>query len=124
MNDKHQPLNPKQGFTGNDLRPVLITGGAGFVGTNLADRLLDDGIPVLIFDNLGRPGVERNLEWLRSTHGNRVQVDIADTDAVVAAVRGDFTRSGAPCTGPGRYSTSPRRWRSPPASKIRPPISR
>lgn len=78
MNDKHQPLNPKQGFTGNDLRPVLITGGAGFVGTNLADRLLDDGIPVLIFDNLGRPGVERNLEWLRSTHGNRVQVDIAD----------------------------------------------
>ena len=35
-------------------RPVLITGGAGFIGTNLAHRLLDSGRPVIIYDNLSR----------------------------------------------------------------------
>jgi CDP-paratose 2-epimerase len=59
-------------------RPVLITGGAGFVGTNLAHRLLESGRPVLIFDNLSRPGVERNLRWLKGAHGAGLGVDIAD----------------------------------------------
>ena len=57
---------------------VLITGGAGFIGTNVAERLLRQGETVLIFDNLGRPGVERNLEYLCDTFGSRVQVEIAD----------------------------------------------
>lgn len=79
MKTKRQAsTNPERGIAGGDPRPVLITGGAGFVGTNLAHNLLEDGIPVLIFDNLGRPGVERNLDWLCSTHGDRVQIDIAD----------------------------------------------
>jgi CDP-paratose 2-epimerase len=60
-------------------RPVLITGGAGFIGTNLADRLLSAGIPVLIYDNLSRSGVEQNLQWLIDTHGSLVQVEVADT---------------------------------------------
>jgi CDP-paratose 2-epimerase len=59
-------------------RPALITGGAGFVGTNLADRLLTAGRPVLIFDNLSRPGVDQNLRWLCERHGNGVQIDVAD----------------------------------------------
>ncbi|MGN6735191.1 MAG: NAD-dependent epimerase/dehydratase family protein [Candidatus Binatia bacterium] len=59
-------------------RPVLITGGAGFVGTNLAHRLLEQGERVLVLDNLSRPGVERNLRWLLDTHGERVQVEFAD----------------------------------------------
>ena len=59
-------------------RPVLITGGAGFVGTNLAARLLTQGRPVLIYDNLSRPGVEHNLRWLRACFGDRLQVEIAD----------------------------------------------
>jgi CDP-paratose 2-epimerase len=60
------------------LRPVLITGGSGFIGTNLAHRLLSAGCPVLLFDNLSRPGVERNWQWLRATHGDRVQLESAD----------------------------------------------
>jgi CDP-paratose 2-epimerase len=60
-------------------RPVLITGGSGFIGTNLAHRLLSDGHPVLLFDSLARPGVEQNLRWLHDTHGNQVEIEIADT---------------------------------------------
>ncbi len=59
-------------------RPVLITGGSGFIGTNLAHRILSTGQPVLLFDNLSRPGVERNLQWLRHTHGDLVQVEVGD----------------------------------------------
>jgi CDP-paratose 2-epimerase len=39
---------------------------------------LNQGERVLIFDNLSRPGVERNLRWLLDTHGKRVQVEFAD----------------------------------------------
>jgi CDP-paratose 2-epimerase len=49
-------------------KPVLITGGAGFIGANLASRLLSQGEEVLIFDNLSRSGVETNLAWLQQEH--------------------------------------------------------
>ena len=48
--------------------PVLIVGGAGFVGCNLAHRLAREGRVVVLYDNLSRPGVERNLAWLTHTH--------------------------------------------------------
>ena len=70
-------------------RPILITGGAGFIGTNVAHRLLTQGHRVLVFDNLARPGVEQNLRWLRDTHGDQVDVEIADVrdaDALRQAV--------------------------------------
>ena len=47
----------------------LITGGAGFIGSNYADHLLARGAKVTIFDNLSRRGADRNLAWLRETHG-------------------------------------------------------
>ncbi len=47
----------------------LITGGAGFIGINYAHRLLKRGEEVVIYDNLSRPGTEKNLDWLRATHG-------------------------------------------------------
>jgi CDP-paratose 2-epimerase len=59
-------------------RHVLITGGAGFIGTNLASRLLTSGRPVLIYDDLSRHGVERNLAWLTEQYGDLVRVEIAD----------------------------------------------
>ena len=70
---------------------VLITGGAGFVGTNLAKRLLAEGRRVLILDNLSRPGVERNLNWLRAHYPDRLGVcvaDVRDAAALHQAVAG------------------------------------
>jgi CDP-paratose 2-epimerase len=72
------------------MKPVLITGGAGFVATNVAHRLLSEGRHVLIFDNLSRAGVEQNLAWLKQTHGSLVRVqlgDVRDAEALGRAVR-------------------------------------
>jgi CDP-paratose 2-epimerase len=71
-----------------DSRPVLITGGAGFIGSNLADRLAREGHQVVVFDALSRAGVERNLEWLKQRHGSRVTSilgDVRDEDELVRA---------------------------------------
>ncbi len=70
---------------------TLITGGAGFIGSNLAHRLLASGRRVRILDTLARPGVEQNLQWLREQHGDRLQVviaDVRDEQAVTQAVAG------------------------------------
>jgi CDP-paratose 2-epimerase len=71
--------------------PLLITGGAGFIGCNLADRLATEGENVLIYDSLARPGVEENLAWLRKRHPRRiaaVRADVRDSDAVRDAISG------------------------------------
>jgi len=73
---------------GND-RPILITGGAGFIGSNIADRLAGDGHRVLVYDALSRAGVEDNLDWLKSRHGARIEAivaDIRDADRLTHAV--------------------------------------
>ncbi len=67
---------PKPALAG--ARPALVTGGAGFIGSNLADRLARNGEDVLILDSLARPGVEENLDWLRRRHRGKLSVSIAD----------------------------------------------
>jgi CDP-paratose 2-epimerase len=71
-------------------RPVLVTGGAGFIGCNIADRLAAAGHDVLVYDALARPGVETNLDWLKSRHPQRISAavaDIRDEESVAAAAR-------------------------------------
>lgn len=68
---------------------LLITGGAGFIGSNLADHFLKEGYEVAIFDNLSRAGVERNLDWLKVSHLKRLRIvkgDVRDFDAVQSVV--------------------------------------
>ena len=59
-------------------RKAVVTGGAGFVGTNLTARLVEDGCSVAVVDDLSRPGVEENARWLQRTFGRRVEVLVAD----------------------------------------------
>ena len=72
---------------GASARPVLITGGAGFVGANVARRLLQGGERVILFDNLARPSVARNVEWLRRLHGDAVELRVADVRDAAAVAR-------------------------------------
>jgi CDP-paratose 2-epimerase len=44
----------------------IITGGLGFLGSNIASEILRTGGDLFIYDNLSRVGGESNLEWLRT----------------------------------------------------------
>ena len=71
-------------------RPILITGGCGFIGCNLADALATRGNKVVTFDNLSRAGVRENAQWLKSRHGELVSVitgDVRESISVIEAVR-------------------------------------
>lgn len=48
---------------------LLITGGCGFVGSNLARGALLRGADLVVLDNLSRVGSTQNLEWLRTLGG-------------------------------------------------------
>ena len=70
------------------MAPILVTGGAGFIGANLADRLAGEGHRVRVYDALTRPGVENNLRWLRDRHRDAIEfihADIRDTARLAAA---------------------------------------
>jgi len=71
--------------------PVLITGGCGFIGSNLADVLASGGTPVCVFDSLARGGSRENAQWLKTRHGDLVDIkraDIRDAEAVQKSVIG------------------------------------
>jgi CDP-paratose 2-epimerase len=79
-------------FAGPSVRPeaasdVLITGGAGFIGTNLADRLAGAGTRVTVLDSLVRPGVEDNLRWLKRKYRDLVRVEVGDVRDAFAVRR-------------------------------------
>ena len=50
-------------------RNYFITGGAGFIGSNYAHRLLQRGEKVTVYDNLSRVGAPKNIAWLKETFG-------------------------------------------------------
>ncbi len=70
----------------------LITGGAGFIGSNYVRRLLQRGERVTIYDNLSRRGAEANLAWLRAEFGEDafafVHGDVRDAALLTATARG------------------------------------
>lgn len=85
-----QTLAPTSVHKNGKSKPILITGGAGFIGSNLAHRLLSAGHRVRLVDNLSRSGVERNLRWLIETHGDLVDIEVPDVrnfSAIKQAVR-------------------------------------
>ncbi len=72
------------------MKKLLITGGAGFIGSNLSHHFLRKGWNVTIYDNLKRKGTKANLEWIKEGHPNVrfILGDIKDAKSVQNAVVG------------------------------------
>ena len=71
-------------------KTYLITGGAGFIGSNYVHRLLKRGEKVTIYDNLSR--TRRNIEWLKSEFGENafemVAGDVRDAQRITESAKG------------------------------------
>ena len=72
-------------------RNYFITGGAGFIGSNYAGRLIQRGERVTIFDNLSRAGAPRNMDWLKSQFGengfNLIVGDLRSADLLAESAK-------------------------------------
>src|SRR5574342_619381 len=72
-------------------RNYLVTGGAGFIGSNYVHRLVQRGETVTIYDNLSRAGAPRNIAWLEQTFGKNafrlIVGDVRSADQLTEAAK-------------------------------------
>ena len=86
---------------------ILVTGGAGFIGSNACARFSGAGHEVLSLDNLSRVGSERNATWVRETHAvANENVDVRDAAAVEALVARFAPEVVIHCAGQVAVTTS------------------
>jgi UDP-glucose 4-epimerase len=66
---------------------AFITGGAGFIGSNLADRLLKEGYEVIVYDNFST-GRQQFIEHnLKNPNYQLVEADVLDKSVLTSAMR-------------------------------------
>ena len=69
----------------------LVTGGAGFIGSNYVHRLVRRGEKVIIYDNLSRSGARRNIAWLEESFGKAafrlIVGDLRDANLLTESVK-------------------------------------
>jgi UDP-glucose 4-epimerase len=66
----------------------VVTGGAGFIGSHLTERLVADGHSVLVLDNLATGRAENLASVANDPACNLEEIDVRDADSVSRAVRG------------------------------------
>lgn len=81
---------------------ILITGGAGFIGSNVAEEAIKRGHEVVIFDSLMRKGSEDNAKWLLDNFKDKVTFIRGDVRTPV-----DFQRVGANIDGIINFAANP-----------------
>ena len=72
------------------MKKILITGSAGFIGTNSAVKFANNGWQVIAVDNLSRPGAQDNLDWLQTqAKVSFVKADIRDEQKINDIVKAE-----------------------------------
>ena len=72
------------------MKTILITGGAGFIGTNAVNHFASKDWKVIVVDNLSRKGSEENLLWLKSQSKYSIEfmnIDIVDKRTIEQTFR-------------------------------------
>jgi len=67
---------------------ILITGGAGFIGSHLVDHYIGRGERVCVLDNLSKGGLDNIGRWLDSDGLTFVKGDLLDSSSIVEAIEG------------------------------------
>ncbi|MEM2249196.1 MAG: NAD-dependent epimerase/dehydratase family protein [Candidatus Bathyarchaeia archaeon] len=75
-------------FQSQDLGKILVTGGAGFIGSHLVDRLCKMGKDVIVFDNLSSGTIENVRKWLGSPGFRFIRGDLLSLEEVVKSING------------------------------------
>lgn len=77
-------------------RTVIITGGAGFIGANLAHHYLDQGDRVVVYDTLARKGCRENLDWLQQhPEAHNLEILVGDVRLPTRALQSAIERADA-----------------------------
>ena len=67
------------------INKILVSGGAGFIGSHIVDRLMDSGREVVVFDNLSSGKMEFIEHHLDKTNFSLIRGDLLNTDEIDAA---------------------------------------
>ncbi len=70
------------------MKKMLVTGGAGFIGSHIVDRLLEEGNKVVAYDNLSTGRMDNIKHHRDNSDFTFLKLDLLDTDALNKAVSG------------------------------------
>ena len=70
------------------MRKILITGGAGFIGSHLVDALMEQGKEVRVIDNLSEGRLKNIKKWIGNPNFEFIQGDLLNWNDVMNAVKG------------------------------------
>ena len=71
-------MTARPSASGGNPRRILITGGCGFIGSNLAAHYLAQGHSVTVYDNFSRAGAVSNAAWLEEQGQGRLRILLGD----------------------------------------------
>ena len=71
-----------------NFQKVLVTGGAGFIGSHLVDALMEQDVEVVVLDNLSKGRLENLAGWLGHPHFRFVKGDLIVPSSIEGSVKG------------------------------------